>query len=138
MTAVGRVAKTGPDEARLRLVLGVLGLSQLALGAAMAIAPGAFFDAIADYGVRNDHYIRDFSTFYLALGATLVLSVGRQSWRAPVLALAAIQYGLHAINHLVDVGNADPGWLGPFNLVSLLAFEAVVVYSLRAVTRARR
>jgi hypothetical protein len=27
MTAVDRVAKTGPDEARLRQVLGVLGLS---------------------------------------------------------------------------------------------------------------
>jgi hypothetical protein len=131
-------ARVIQGDARLRELLGVLGLTQLALGAVMAIAPGAFFDSIADYGVRNDHYVRDISTLYLALGAALVLAAGRPSWRAPVLAFAAIQYGLHAVNHLVDVGDADPGWLGPFNLAALLAFEAVLLYALRAVTGAER
>jgi hypothetical protein len=125
----------GRGEARIRELFGVLGITQLTLGAVMAIAPGTFFNSIADYGVRNDHYVRDISTLYLALGAALLLAAGRPTWRAPVLAFAAIQYGLHIVNHVVDVGDADPGWLGPFNLVALLAFEAVLLYTLRAVTR---
>jgi hypothetical protein len=126
------------SEQRLRSLISLLGLTQLALGAVMAIAPGAFFDAIADYGVRNDHYIRDLSTLYLALGIALLLAAGRPSWRVPVLAFALLQYVFHSVNHLIDVGDADPGWLGPFNLVSLVVFAALLGYLLRSASEAPR
>jgi len=41
-------------------------------------------------------------------------------WRVPVLTLALIQYSLHSLNHLIDIGDAHPGWLGPANFVSLV------------------
>ena len=47
------------------------------------------------------------------------LAARRPSWRAPALALVGLQYALHALNHLLDVGDADPSWVGPFDLVSL-------------------
>jgi hypothetical protein len=37
----------------------------------------------------------------------------RADWRTPLLALIGLQYLLHAISHLVDVGDADrrgQGW----------------------------
>jgi hypothetical protein len=122
-------------ERRIRQALLALGVGQLALGAVLAIAPGAFFDAIADYGTRNDHFLRDISTLYLALGLALLLAVDRPTWRVPVLAFATIQYALHALNHLLDIGDADPGWVGPFNFVTLALVAVIFGYVLRERSR---
>ena len=70
------------------------------------------------------------ATFYLALGAAALIAVGRASWRVPVLAFALIQYPLHAVNHLIDVGDADPEALGPVNLVSLALTAALLGWML--------
>jgi hypothetical protein len=120
---------------RLRSLLVFLGLTQLGLGVFMALAPGTFYDLIATYGQRNDHFLRDFSTFYVALGSALIVSATRPAWRVPVLALATIEYGLHSLNHLVDISKANPDWLGPFNFVSLVLFTTLLVYALRAAPR---
>jgi hypothetical protein len=66
------------------------------------------------------------ASWELALGVAALLAVGRPRWRVAVLALATIHFGLHGINHLVDVSEADPGWLGPFDL-GALALGAVVL-----------
>jgi hypothetical protein len=68
----------------------------------------------------NTHDLRDFATFYIALGLGLLVAAARLGWRLPVLALAAVEYALHTINHAVDVGRSDPPWLGPAELVALL------------------
>jgi hypothetical protein len=119
------------NEKRLRGFILFLALNQLALGAWQAIAPGTFFEAVADFGERNDHYLRDVSTLYLALGVALIAAMDRSSWRVPVLFFAALQYGLHSINHLIDIGDADPGWIGPFDFVSLALFTSALVFALR-------
>jgi len=97
----------------------ILGVSQLALGLWMAISPGSFYDALGPFGDRNDHYLADVATFCLALGAVALVAARRPAWRLPVLAFAAIQYTLHAVNHLVDIGEGDPAWIGPFDFVTL-------------------
>jgi hypothetical protein len=112
MTEDGWVIRAFPP------LLAALGASQLALGLLMVIAPGTFFEDVGPFGTRNDHYLADVATLYLALGAVL-LAARRPSWRVPVLAFAAVQYGLHSLNHLIDVGAADPSWLGPVDLVAL-------------------
>jgi len=53
-----------------------------------------------------------------------------------VLAVAFLQGGLHALNHLLDVGEARPFWLGPFNLVALTVAAALL--GLLLVASARR
>jgi hypothetical protein len=103
----------------MRALLIVFACSQLLLGALLWLTPGFFFEEIGPYGVRNDHYMADVATWYLALGAALLLAVTRSSWRVPLLALALIQYALHTFNHLLDVSEAHPSWLGPANAVSL-------------------
>ena len=104
----------------MRLLLIVFAAGQLVLGLLPWLTPGFFYDEIGPYPPRNDHYMADLATFYLALGAVALASVSRERWRIPVLTLALVQYGLHSLNHLIDIGDSHPGWLGPANFVSLL------------------
>jgi hypothetical protein len=116
----------------------LLALVQLFLGAFLAIAPGTFVDTLAPYGSSEDHFLRDIATFYLAMGAALLLAVRRVSWRVPILFLVALQYAIHTINHLIDIGGTDPGWLGPFNFLSLAFLTFVTGYVLAEVARSPR
>ena len=116
----------------LRPLLALLGAYHLLLGTAMVIAPRRFFDEIARYGAYNDHYIRDVATFYVALGAVLLVAVARESWRIPLLAFATLQYALHVVNHLWDVADAEPSWLGPANVVALALIGVLTGWLLRA------
>jgi hypothetical protein len=116
----------------MRALLIVFAAVQVLLGALLWLTPGFFFDEIGPYGARNDHYMADLATWYLALGAAAFVAIRRVGWRVPVLAMAFIQYALHSLNHLIDVGDADPGWLGPANFVSLLLATLLLGWMLRA------
>jgi hypothetical protein len=115
----------------LKPVLLVFAGAQLALGLGLWLAPTAFYDHVGPYGPRNDHYMADLATFYIALAAAAFVAALRPAWRVPVLALAIVQYALHTLNHLIDIGNADPSWLGPANFISLLLTTALLVGLLR-------
>ena len=107
-------------EPSFRAVLVALAASQLGLAVWMAVSPGSFFDAIAGFGAQNDHYIRDVAVFYLAIGGGLAVAALRPSWRFPVLAISATWYLAHAVNHLLDIGESDPDWVGPVDFVAIL------------------
>jgi hypothetical protein len=114
----------------MKPLLALFGAVQLALGLLLWITPGFFFDEIGPYGVRNDHYMGDLATWYLALGAGALVAVRRPGWRVPVLALAFIQYALHSVNHLIDIGEADQEWLGPVNFASLVLTTVLLAWML--------
>jgi hypothetical protein len=44
--------------------------------------------------------------------------------------VALLQNTLHAFNHLLDVGEADPAWLGPATLFSLVLLSGLVALML--------
>jgi hypothetical protein len=119
----------------MRALLIVFAAIQIVTGLLLWLAPGFFFEEIGPYGTRNDHYMADLATWYLASGAALLVAAGRAAWRVPVLFLVAVQYALHSLNHLIDVGEADPGWLGPVNLVSLALATALLGWMLREAAR---
>src|SRR3954468_18821004 len=78
---------------------------QLVIGLSQVLAPGSFYDAVANFGPRNDHFLRDVASYYLASAVALAISASsRPAWRAPVLALVGVQYVLHAIGHVFDSG----------------------------------
>ena len=101
----------------------------------MALAPGTFFAEVGPYGARNDHYVRDMASWELALGIVALVAARRPSWRAPVLAIALVHYALHALNHVLDVGDARPEWLGPANLAALVAGAVLLAIGLRRAER---
>ena len=110
-------------------------LVNLALAAMLAFAPHVFYDDIGPYGARNNHYMRDLATFYAASGVAGLIAVGRSSWRTPVLWLLAIQSGLHAINHLIDIDAAHSSCLGPANFASLAIAAAALTWLARESAR---
>lgn len=119
------------------------GVTQLALGLWMLFAPGSFFDALGPFGAQNDHYIRDVSTWNLALGVVcLLVARGGPVWhrgRAAVLLFAGLQALAHTVNHVADAGSADPGWVGVFDAISLGAVAAalLVVWRIAQTAEAR-
>lgn len=108
---------------------------QFAVAALMVFAPHAFFRDIGPFGVQNNHYLRDTATFNAAFGVALAVAYQRVAWRTPVLCCVAIQFALHSINHLADIGDAHPHWLGPADFVSLSLATAALVWLARESTR---
>jgi hypothetical protein len=102
-----------------------------AIATLMIFAPHTFFTEIGPFGVQNDHYLRDTATFNLAFGASLLIAYRQVSWRTPILCCVALQFALHAINHLVDIGAAHPHWLGPADFISLTLATAALVWLAR-------
>jgi hypothetical protein len=132
-SATARRRDAAADDWRASVVeagLVVFAAYHLGLAAWMAISPHSFFKAVGGFGTLNAHYIRDTATFEAALGVGLAIAVTRPSWRVPVLAVVAVQFGLHSINHLLDIGNAHPAWTGYFDFFSLAASSALLVWLL--------
>lgn len=100
--------------------LAAFALVNLGLAIFMAVSPHGFYVAVGPFAAFNGHYIRDVSTFYAAIAIGMLVSIGRPSWRVPVLAVATLQYALHSLNHLLDIAKAHPAWLGYFDFFSLL------------------
>lgn len=122
-----------PDPVTLGLFF--FGVSSLGLGLLMAFASGPFFELLGPYGTRNDHYIHDMASFQIALAVPLLVALKRPSWRAPALAANAIQWSLHSVSHLIDIGDADPAWIGYFAFAATAA--GAVLLTLLALRAAR-
>jgi hypothetical protein len=101
---------------------------QLLLALWMAASPHSFFKDVGPFGSYNPHYIRDVASFYGAIGIGLLLAIGRPTWRVPVLALTCLQYTLHSVNHLVDIGKAHPAWNGYLSFFSLAAATVLLAW----------
>jgi hypothetical protein len=125
-------------ERSLRVVLAITGAYLVASGLLALIAPDTFFDDIGRYGVENSHYVGDVGAFLAAAGIGVLLSVNRPAWRAPLLWVGAVWFGLHALNHLFDVGEARSDARGILDTV-LLALGAIgAAYLARVSERLRR
>lgn len=101
-------------ERSLQAVLAVVAAYQIVTGFIALVAPDTFFDQIGRYGVENSHYVGDVGAFTLAAGIAVAICVLRPSWRVPILWTGAFWYGLHALNHAFDTGEARSdarGWL---------------------------
>ncbi|HEV3071401.1 MAG TPA: hypothetical protein VGY76_08255 [Solirubrobacteraceae bacterium] len=120
-----------PAPSVLVVGVAVFGAYHLALALFMAVAPRAFFTNVGPFGTVNTHYIRDTATFNAAIGVALLVAVRRPSWRVPVLALCTLQFALHSLNHLIDIGRAHPAWNGYFDFFSLAAATLVLAWLLR-------
>jgi hypothetical protein len=133
------VRMAGARTARGTSVLGVgliaFAAYHFAIAALMVFVPHTFFTDIGPFGAQNDHYLRDTATFNVAFGVSLTIAYRRVAWRTPILCCVALQFALHAINHLADIGAAHPYWLGPFDFASLTLATAALIWLARESTR---
>ena len=124
-------------ESAMRLTLVLAGAVNLALGLLALIAPGTFFDEIGRYGIENSHYVGDNGSFTAAAGLGLLLAVNRPSWRAPLLWVGAIWFGLHALNHLFDVNEAQSDARGIFDTAALALVALLTAFLAKEAERLR-
>ena len=120
-------------ERAIRIGLGLLAAVNLCVGLFMVFDPAGFVDTLGPFGEVNDHYVRDVASWTLAYAGVLFIAVGRASWRVPVLGFGIAQSALHVLNHVVDIGEADPGWVGVFDAVSLAALLGVMWWLIKSV-----
>ena len=128
-------ASAAPADAReraIRIGIGSLAAIALVTGLWQAIAPSSFRDALGPFGPYNEHFVRDIATWTLAYGGALVVAVGNPAWRVPVLVFGVAQGALHLVNHVIDIGDTDPEWVGAFDAVSLAVLLAATVWLLSA------
>lgn len=98
------------------------------LGIWAALGSGSFSRTLADFGPRNDHLVHDLGAASIAIGVGLLLAVRRVSWRTPVLVVAALWNGLHAVSHLVDLTKARSLAVGVGEAVLLVAGTVLLGY----------
>src|SRR3954470_9556837 len=128
-----------PRGAKLITVtLIVFGSYALGLGLFMLFFPGAFFDTIGTFGVRNDHYISDNATFEIPQGLLLLAAVRRPSWRVPALAFATVHWALHSISHIVDPHHGAGDVIGWLEAGGLVATTVILAFALRTAAREAR
>jgi hypothetical protein len=116
------------SERTMRVILAVIAAYHAATGVLALVDAHTFFEQIGRYGVENDHYIGDVGAFYLGFGIALLVAVQRPGWRVPLLALGALWYGFHALNHAFDVGEARSDARGVFDTVALAIGALVSAY----------
>lgn len=114
------------------VVLAVFGTYSVLLGLFMLAAPGAFFDTLGAFGVRNDHYIFDNASFELPLGLLMLGALRRPTWRVPTLAFATAHWALHALSHLIDPHHAAGTWVGWLEAAGLVVTAVMLAMALRA------
>ncbi len=124
-----------PGMSVLNLGLLAIAAYHFVIASLMIFAPHTFFSNIGPFGTQNNHYLRDTATFNLAFGVSLLIAYRRPAWRTPVLFCVTLQFALHALNHLVDIGAAHPHWLGPFDFVSLALTTVALAWLTRESTR---
>ena len=112
-----------------RVVLLLVAPGQLLPGLLAFVAPGAFYDALAGYPPENAHFIRDLGSWQIGLGLLALLAANRPALHVPALAALAVQFTLHTVSHLIDLGASEPAWQGPFALATQ-ALGAVVLTAL--------
>lgn len=128
-TAVG--VSRRPGDRITHGVLLIFGLYLVAVSLLALISPDAFHDSLGPFGPLNEHYARDGAAFELAIGLGALAAIGRPAWQPPMLWVLAMQSGFHALNHLVDIQEADPEWVGYFDFVGLTLSTLVFVWALR-------
>ena len=124
----GTAEREDPTPSIVTVGLIAFAVIQLFLALWMAASPHSFFKDVGPFDSYNPHYIRDVASFYGAIGIGLLIAIGRPAWRMPVLALACLQYTLHSVNHLIDIGEAHPAWNGYFSFFSLAAATVLLAW----------
>ncbi|MBP2455546.1 hypothetical protein [Mycolicibacterium lutetiense] len=129
------MANAVPPVTRTRrypeVVLAVFGIYSVTLGLFMLFAPGAFFDTIGAFGVRNDHFILDNASFELPLGLMMLAALKWPRWRVPTLAFATAHWALHSLSHLIDTNHAAGSWVGWLEAAGLVVTTVLLAIALR-------
>jgi hypothetical protein len=105
-------------------LIALLGVATLVLGGWLAADPDS--SPAAAFPPLNEHLIHDSAAAFLTFGIALLVAARVPSWRLPVLVVAALWNGLHAVSHVVDVDRAATRSAGIWTAVELSAVTVIL------------
>lgn len=127
---VRRVPDPARNPDRWAIVLALFGLGNLVNGVWMLASPAHWYlnlpANVPGSGPLNEHFVRDIGCIFALLGAALLVSIVRGSWRVPAMMAASAYSVAHALVHVFDSmrGLFAPGhWrfdVGPIYVATLL------------------
>ena len=124
-------------------ILAIGGLGNVANGLWMLASPAGWYVGlparVPDFGPLNEHFVRDIGAAFVTFGGGLLWGAFVPWVRVPVLLLATVFYGLHAVVHVFDTlrGAVDAAhWAIDFPGVYLPAVFLVVLTVLVARSQA--
>ena len=113
------------------VLLVLLGVGSVVNGGWMMLdARGWFARVAADVSPFNVHFVRDIGAAYLASGAALLWAAWRPAWRLPLVAVATVFHGLHALGHVRETTSGELAsfhWLEDLPGVYLPAIAMLVM-----------
>jgi hypothetical protein len=112
----------------------MVGITQVAFGLLLLVAPRAFYDAVpgvSETGPFNPHFVRDIGGAFLVAGAGLIWGAVDPRGRAAAVAGAAFLW-IHALIHVWDglAGRERPEHLA-HDLPILLGLAALATWAAR-------
>ena len=94
-------------EESMQLLFWILGLSNLANGVWMLLAPEHWYQhlpaAVPDTGPLNVHFVRDIGAAFCTVGIALCASAPHAPRRRGVILCVSIFFVLHAVIHVADM-----------------------------------
>jgi hypothetical protein len=106
-SAAGRPTQASWVDRALVPGIAILAATFLIIAAWMVVDPRSFFDNVGPFGAYNPHYIGDAAAFQGGVGIALAASIWVAALRPGALLAATAVAGLHAINHWIDVNDAN-------------------------------
>jgi uncharacterized protein YjeT (DUF2065 family) len=120
--------RTGP------VLLALLGIGSVLNGLWMLATPITWYvcipAALADFGAPNAHLVRDVGCGFLAVGTGMLWAAHQPAHARPLIVVAALFYGAHALVHVWDTGTGVVGpwhWLIDLPLTYLPAILLLVL-----------
>jgi hypothetical protein len=120
----------------MSLLLLLFGIGFTSMGLWAAADPRSFTDVVADFGAYNPHLIHDYAAASLAFGIGLLAAARLVTWRVPVLALAVLWNGFHAVSHIADVEQAASRAVGIVDAVLLVVLTGLLAVAWRSAKHA--
>ncbi len=108
------------------------GVSYVAIGVLLLLAPEWFFANVGNFPPFNRHYAGDLGSFLLALGAGLLYAARQPAAHVGLLGVAAAGGTLHALNHAVDALRGLGGWDQTLTLTILAALTVAALWQVVA------
>ena len=102
--------EAGPLEGWPRYLLWVIGAVTILNGVGMYVVPQDWFLAVPgvpETGPFNGHFVRDVGAAYVASGTAVILAVQIRAAQLPLLIVASIFSGGHALRHVVEWGTVE-------------------------------
>jgi hypothetical protein len=102
----------------------------------ITVAPHSFFTHVGPFGPYNAHFLCDAAAFQAGIGIGLLGAAWLQPLRPGALVIALGAAGFHAINHWIDVNNANGGSnAGVVDAVLLTTLTLITIAPLQAALR---